>query len=227
MLIKKIFSKIHVNIPFIVSSITLILVLDIIMRVGIWSPIFWALIITIIFLEVYFTSIIKMILSSRSQYPFIRFVGHLSAFSFLTIFLFALMFSNLSDTGNYLWSIVEGQRVGGFDNAFYFSGVTMLSIGYGDIIPYGFFRVLSLIEGFIGSFIILSFFSLGVSQIFIQVKTELKKDEKQESEIQQELEGIREDLDKKVIKRSVNKTSKIAAKTGSKTNAKTSTKTKK
>jgi hypothetical protein len=45
----------------------------------------------------------------------------------------------------------------GFGEAFYFSGITFTTIGYGDIAPIGFARFLAVSEGAAGIFLISSF----------------------------------------------------------------------
>ncbi|MBT4936397.1 hypothetical protein HON22_00615 [Candidatus Peregrinibacteria bacterium] len=174
---KKIVSLIHLNIPVIVSTIVFVIIMDMLFKEG-WTPLVWFLLATLLFLELYFSSIVKTMLNMGRDYPFLKFIGHLSAFAFLAMFLFGLMYSEFGTDVNYLYSTVEFQKMLGFDNAFYFSGVTLLSIGYGDIVPYGFFRVISLFEGFIGSFIILSFFSVGLSQVFLYLQSSIKDEEK-------------------------------------------------
>lgn len=192
---KKIVSLIHVNIPIIVSTIVFVIIVDMLFKEG-WTPIVWFLLATLLFLEVYFSSIVKTMLNMGRNYPFLKFIGHLSAFAFLSMFLFGLMYSEFGTDINYLYSTVEFARLSGFDNAFYFSGVTLLSIGYGDIVPYGFFRVVSLFEGFIGSFIILSFFSVGLSQVFLYLQSSIKREEEI---ILKEEEIIKEE--KKILKK--------------------------
>lgn len=162
------------------AVMVLIIIIDlIILDLGISSPVLWSFIAVVVFLEFYFKAIVRLILRPKKHYSFILFVVHLSAFTFLTIFLFALMYSYYTDyeVGNYLLNSSSGQIENTLDDTFYFSGVTLLSIGYGEIIPFGFFRMLALIEGFIGSFVILSFFSLGVTEIFIHLKKDLVREE--------------------------------------------------
>lgn len=71
----------------------------------------------------------------------------------IVIIGFGLIYFILSFEGIYL---VEGGElrqvnpVGSMIHSFYFSGVTMLTIGYGDITPVGIGRLIALIEALIG-----------------------------------------------------------------------------
>ncbi|WP_047984644.1 potassium channel family protein [Ornithinibacillus californiensis] len=71
----------------------------------------------------------------------------------IVILGFGLIYFILSFEGIYL---VEGGElrqvspIGSLIHSFYFSGVTMLTIGYGDITPIGIGRLLALIEALIG-----------------------------------------------------------------------------
>ena len=71
----------------------------------------------------------------------------------IVILGFGLIYFILSFEGIYL---VEGGElrqvspIGSMIHSFYFSGVTMLTIGYGDISPIGIGRLLALIEALIG-----------------------------------------------------------------------------
>ena len=202
---KKILSLLHINLPLLVSTVVVLLMLNMLMKEGFTSLVLF-LIATLVFLEVYFTSIVHMMLHIGRNYPFVRFIGHLSSFAFLTMFLFGLMFSSFGNEHNYLLNTVEKSMMHGFETAFYFSGVTLLSIGYGDIIPYGFFRVISIFESFIGSFIILSFFSVGLSHVFLSLHKNLKQEQKilkkekkiieEEKEIIEEEKEIEEEMRK-------------------------------
>ena len=117
-------------------------------------------------------------IQDHRKYSFLRFVGHLTVFTFLTMILFGLLYSTFSDETSYLFDIVQGTSVAGVQNGIYFSGVTLFSIGYGDLVPYGFFRIVAILQAFIGSFIVLSFFSLGVSQMFLAAKFRAGEGEK-------------------------------------------------
>ncbi|GGA89392.1 potassium channel family protein [Ornithinibacillus halotolerans] len=71
----------------------------------------------------------------------------------IVILGFGIIYFILSFEGIYL---VEGGElrqvnvVGSMIHSFYFSGVTMLTIGYGDITPIGIGRLIALIEALIG-----------------------------------------------------------------------------
>ena len=57
----------------------------------------------------------------------------------------------------------EGARVTDFVDALYFSGVTLLTVGYGDIVPKGDFRFTAVAEVYGGTLFIFSFFAFGLS----------------------------------------------------------------
>ena len=55
-----------------------------------------------------------------------------------------------------------GQRVTDFVDALYFSGVTLMTVGYGDIVPMGDFRFTAVAEVYGGTLFIFAFFSWGL-----------------------------------------------------------------
>ena len=55
-----------------------------------------------------------------------------------------------------------GQRVTDFVDALYFSGVTLMTVGYGDIVPVGDFRFTAVAEVYGGTLFIFAFFSWGL-----------------------------------------------------------------
>lgn len=66
---------------------------------------------------------------------------------------FGMIYFILSIQGTVLVEYGEHKPVGvlgSFIHSFYFSGVTLLTIGYGDIIPIGIGRILAIIEALIG-----------------------------------------------------------------------------
>ena len=64
----------------------------------------------------------------------------------LIYFLLSLNMLILVEDGNYHRTSILGSIV----HSLYFSGVTLLTIGYGDIVPIGIGRVLALIQALIG-----------------------------------------------------------------------------
>ena len=56
----------------------------------------------------------------------------------------------------------DGARVTDFVDALYFSGVTLLTVGYGDIVPRGDFRFTAVAEVYGGTLFIFSFFTWGM-----------------------------------------------------------------
>lgn len=59
----------------------------------------------------------------------------------------------------------NGQPVTDFVDALYFSGVTLLTVGYGDIVPRGDFRFTAVAEVYGGTLFIFAFFTWGLSVI--------------------------------------------------------------
>lgn len=51
-----------------------------------------------------------------------------------------------------------------WDNLLYFSGVTLLSIGFGDLLPVGLIRLFAIIEGAIGILLPSAFFIKSIYQ---------------------------------------------------------------
>ena len=74
---------------------------------------------------------------------------------------FACIYHFASNGTSYL---ARGEvRVTDFVDALYFSGVTLLTVGYGDIVPKGDFRFTAVAEVYGGTLFIFSFFAFGLS----------------------------------------------------------------
>jgi len=76
-------------------------------------------------------------------------------------FAFACIYHFAADATTYLAK--GGSRVTDFVDALYFSGVTLLTVGYGDVIPVGDFRFTAVAEVYGGTLFIFSFFACGLS----------------------------------------------------------------
>lgn len=66
---------------------------------------------------------------------------------------FALIYFSLTYHGIVLIqhsTIVEASGIESFIQSIYFSGVTLLTVGYGDVIPIGIGRIIALIQAMIG-----------------------------------------------------------------------------
>ena len=87
-----------------------------------------------------------------------NFKTFIDSFRFRNIFLlwiaiivmFALTFHLFSGGNNFLYYDSVDKRVTGFPNALYFSFITASTTGYGDIVPFGIFKTVSVIEVLIG-----------------------------------------------------------------------------
>lgn len=73
---------------------------------------------------------------------------------YLTVMLgFALIYTLLQLNGHAVWAGGEGAVLAFWDRFFtslYFSGITLFSVGYGDIVPEGAGRWVALVEAWIG-----------------------------------------------------------------------------
>jgi potassium channel LctB len=73
---------------------------------------------------------------------------------------FACIYHFAGDEATYLSK--GGARVTDFVDALYFSGVTLMTVGYGDIVPVGGFRFTAVAEVYGGMLFIFAFFSWGL-----------------------------------------------------------------
>ena len=76
---------------------------------------------------------------------------------------FAGIYYFAADSTNYLMR--NGAPITDFVDAMYFSGVTLLTVGYGDITPVGDFRFTAVAEVYGGTLFIFAFFTWGLSII--------------------------------------------------------------
>lgn len=75
---------------------------------------------------------------------------------------FALIYYFAADTTSYLMHSASGKRITDFVDAVYFSAVTLLTVGYGDIVPHGDFRFTAVAEVYGGTLFIFAFFTWGL-----------------------------------------------------------------
>ncbi len=77
--------------------------------------------------------------------------------------LFAGIYYWASDARSFLSK--GGAPITDFVDALYFSGVTLMTVGYGDIVPVGDFRFTAVAEVYGGTLFIFAFFAWGLSTI--------------------------------------------------------------
>ncbi len=78
-------------------------------------------------------------------------------------FAFACVYFFAANDITYL--VKDGIPVKNFVDCMYFSGVTLLTVGYGDIVPVGDFRFTAVAEVYGGTLFIFAFFTWGLSII--------------------------------------------------------------
>ena len=78
-------------------------------------------------------------------------------------FAFACIYFFAANEAAYL--IKDGLPVRNFPDCMYFSGATLFTVGYGDIVPVGDFRFTAIAEVYGGTLFIFSFFTWGLSII--------------------------------------------------------------
>lgn len=119
------------------------------------------------FLAYMFREIEKGDFSSMSE-----FFGRMITFIFAIMIIFGMTYTAFSNETSYL--VESGKRVTSLDEAIYFSGITLITIGYGDIVPVGGFRNVALFEGMLGIVIIFTFIALGASLTYQATKEKAK-----------------------------------------------------
>jgi len=73
---------------------------------------------------------------------------------------FACIYYYAADATTHLMK--NGGPITDFVDALYFSGVTLMTVGYGDIVPVGDFRFTAVAEVYVGTLFIFAFFSCGL-----------------------------------------------------------------
>jgi potassium channel LctB len=76
-------------------------------------------------------------------------------------FLFAVIYYFTATPAGYLSDLQNNAL--NFRDAFYFSGVTLFTVGYGDIVPMGDFRFTATIQIYLGHFLIFTIVAWGLA----------------------------------------------------------------
>ncbi|MFA5259351.1 MAG: ion channel [Candidatus Pacearchaeota archaeon] len=102
-----------------------------------------------------------------------KFGQSILAYMFLLIgitFLISILFSIIQINGwGHLTTNCSSDNLQNYNNLneeyFYFTSTTLLTVGYGDICPVGFSRIIASLTGFIGMFISVVFFILLINSV--------------------------------------------------------------
>lgn len=95
-----------------------------------------------------------------------EFFGVMILFIFFIILMFSGIFHYYATPDSFLQDTNTQEVRNDQVSSFYFSGVTFLAIGYGDIAPTGGFIIVSILEGILGSVVIFSFIAIGAASIY-------------------------------------------------------------
>jgi hypothetical protein len=83
----------------------------------------------------------------------------LSVLGFWMIFGFGYFLLDITGLGTTVSAVGNPDKLSLFTQSFYHSGITFFTIGYGDVFPQGLSRILSVMEGFMGVFM-MSYFTV-------------------------------------------------------------------
>lgn len=89
---------------------------------------------------------------------------------------FACIYHFTATSTDYLLYTANGTRVADFVDALYFSGITLMTVGYGDIVPRGDFRFTAVAEVYGGTLFIFAFFTCGLSIVVTRHQERRRKD---------------------------------------------------
>lgn len=105
---------------------------------------------------------------------------------FIVIFSFGLFYLYAQTPESYLWYTVGEQKVQKLSDAVYFSFITATTTGFGDIIPFGFFKFLAVIEVVCGWLLLAA-----VTTRLISFKQDIIIGELYEISLRNEMAGLR------------------------------------
>ena len=108
---------------------------------------------------------------------------------FFVIFSFGLIYLYAQTPESYLWYAVGEHKVGTLGDAVYFSFITATTTGFGDIIPFGFFKFLTVIEVVCGWLLLAA-----VTMRLISIKQDIIIGELYEMSLRNEIAGLRTSL---------------------------------
>lgn len=124
-----------------------------------FRPLFWFTLLLTIFVISLIDILIHNLLNGKNG-P-LSFLVTMLVLVLLTQSLFAALYYCTQTSGSSLAHIGGGPAMD-FYEAFYFSGVTLFTVGYGDIVPIGNHRFTALIEIYLGHFLIFTIIAWGV-----------------------------------------------------------------
>jgi hypothetical protein len=94
-----------------------------------------------------------------------HFIFNMMFIIMITLIFFAAVYHLMPHTPNDYLAVHDTPKMLSFSDALYYSTVTITTLGYGDVVPHGFFRAFAATEALLG-FIFLGLFVSGLTLFF-------------------------------------------------------------
>lgn len=153
----------HYNLIYTYAAIAVGLIFSLLTRsTHLNTPNFWAVAFVALAVVTGFDYLVLRLLDEKKVAPS-KFLFRMMVMVVTMQTAFACIYHWASDGASYL--LRSTGRVTDFVDALYFSGVTLMTVGYGDVVPVGDFRFTAVAEVYGGTLFIFAFFTWGLGLI--------------------------------------------------------------